>query len=373
MKRTEQPQTTQETNTPAHALTWADARRIAAFGLLFVLLLTLFSKLMQPTKWFDAQRLQNRNARIAQMMEQKEDTIEIMNIGDSLSLTGFNPMELWKGKGYAAFNIGADGIRMSEAVYAVEEACAAQHPKYLLMESLPLLRYSNKSDMQMLISQPLYHRFPFLKYHSIWKTVIDGPGNKIYHRGYLVNARTDPYLGEADYLTDRRIKDTYVAQVPALNRWYFRRIHRFCEQRGITLILYSMPSPEIYNLPRVELMQAFAGEEGVPYIDLNRHVAEIGIDWAADTSDAGDHLNVYGSRKATLYLAGCLEELAGGGEAGALAGSEAGTTDTAGESGAAFPPLTDHRADPAYQDWNEEIPAYDALVEKMKGKNFGDL
>ena len=357
MKRTEQPQTTQETNTsadrpPAHALTRADARRIAAFGLLFVLLLTLFSKLMQPTKWFDAQRLQNRNARIAQMMEQKEDTIEIMNLGDSLSLTGFNPMELWKGKGYAAFNIGADGIRMSEAVYAVEEACAAQHPKYLLMESLPLLRYSNKSDMQMLISQPLYHRFPFLKYHSIWKTVIDGPGNKIYHRGYLVNARTDPYLGEADYLTDRRIKDTYVAQVPALNRWYFRRIHRFCEKNGVTLILYSMPSPEIYNLPRVELMQAFAEEEGVPYIDLNRHVAEIGIDWAADTSDAGDHLNVYGSRKATLYLAGCLEKLAG-----------AGT----------FPSLTDHRADPAYQEWNEEISAYDALVEKMKGKNFGDL
>ena len=138
--------------------------KTALFGVLLLLLLIVASAMMNPTKWFDEKLIQDRNARTVQMMEQPAHTIDVMNIGDSLSTAGFTPMELWRQQGITSFNIGADGLRMAEAYYAVVEDCREQEPKYLLMESLLLFRYATGQDLQMVLSQPLYHTFPFLKY-----------------------------------------------------------------------------------------------------------------------------------------------------------------------------------------------------------------
>jgi hypothetical protein len=35
--------------------------------------------------------------------------------------------------------------------------------------------------------------------------------------------------------------------------------------------------------------------------------------------------------------------------------------------------LVDHRGDPAYSDWEEELVEYDKLVEEMYGKSFADI
>ncbi len=334
-------------------LTVSDRLQMGLFAGIFLGLLILGSALMQPTRWFDEKLLQNRNARSTQMREQKEDTIDLLNLGDSLSVTGFTPMELWKERGYTSFNIGADGIHMSEAYYALVEACSRQHPKYALLESLTLIRYNPRDDRQMVLSQPLYHTFDLLKYHSHWKRMIEGPGVMIYHRGYVVNGKSRPYEGDPNYLTDREIGDVHEDRVPDLNRYYFRRMHEFCADRDITLVIYSMPSPKDYSLRRVNVMEAFAREEGVPYVDLNRYVEDMGIDWSRDTSDRGDHLNVYGASKATVCLADRVLDQC--------------TADGTG------PALPDHRGEPGYEDWEAEVSAYDQLVIDMEGKNFGDV
>ena len=137
--------------------------KIILFGVILVGLIIAASAMMNPTKWFDEKLIQNRNSRAIQMMEQPDYTIDIMNIGDSLSTAGFTPMELWRQQGYTSFNIGADGLRMAEAYYAVIEACEKQNPKYLMIESLYMFRYSTGQDMQMVLSQPLYHLFSFLR------------------------------------------------------------------------------------------------------------------------------------------------------------------------------------------------------------------
>lgn len=319
--------------------------KLLLFGGLFLLLLVVFSAMMTPTKWFDDKRIQNRNARTVQMMEQPPYTIDILNIGDSLSTAGFTPMELWRQKGYTAFNIGADGIRMPEAYYAIIEACEKQSPKYLLMESLFMFRYSASQDGQMLLSQPLYHRFAFLKYHSIWKPFIEGRGVMIYHRGYTVNENVGGYEGDPGYL-DLDLEGNNRMEVPAFNRVWFERIKDFCERKGIKIVIYSMPSATNYNWERVEGLEKFAQEEGIEYIDLNQRADEIGIDWENDTNDGGDHMNLYGATKVTGYL---------------------------GEYLSAKGDLTDHRGDAGYRDWEEELVAYDQLVIDMYGKSFADI
>ncbi len=319
--------------------------KIILFAAIALAILIAACAMMKPKKWFDEKLIQNRNSRAIQMMEQPDNTIDILNIGDSLSTAGFTPMELWRKQGYTSFNIGADGLRMAEAYYAVIEACEKQSPKYLMIESLYMFRYSLTQDMQMVLSQPLYHTFPFLRYHSIWRFMIDGPGVMIYHRGYTVNENVGEYEGDPGYM-DLDLEEGNRVTIPAFNSYYFDRIKDFCDKRGIKIVLYSMPSASNYNWDRIEQVQAFAKEKGVDYVDLNQVADQIGIDWEWDTNDGGDHMNLTGATKVTTYFGNYFRDKGD---------------------------LTDHRGDPHYSDWDEELVEYDQLVKEMDGKSFQDI
>ena len=275
--------------------------RLILFGVIFLLLLTAASALSTPVKWFDDNRVQNRNARITEMMKQDPYTVDVLNMGDSLSLSSLTPMELWRQKGYTAFNIGADGIRMPE----------------------------------------IYYTFTFLKYHSIWKPYVEGRGVKIYHKGYLINREVQEYEGNPDYMNDE-LGDVRT-QIPDFNRTWFRKVKKFCDEKGIKLILYSDASPRNYNWTRVNNIAEFAQEEGVEYIDMNQHTDEIGINWKTDSNDRGDHMNLDGVIKMTTFFGNYF--------------SREGI-------------LIDHRGDPAYSSWDEELAAYDKLVDEMEGISF---
>ena len=320
--------------------------KLILFGAITLLAVVIASAMMRPTKWFDENKIQDRNARTVQMMEQPAYTIDVFNLGDSLSTAGFSPMELWREQGYTSFNIGADGIRMQEAYYAVVEACEKQKPRYLMIESLVLFRYAMGQDLQMTLSQPLYHRFAFLKYHNIWKSLVEEEGIMVYHRGYTVNQNVWEYDGEEDYL-DLDIDDpNSKMSVSAFNSLVFDRIKAFCDKKGIQIIIYSMPSAKNYNQVRINAMESFAKEKGVTYIDLNGKTDELGLDWSQDTNDGGDHMNLNGARKVVKYFGNYFRN----------------NLD-----------LTDHRGDPAYSDWDEELVEYDKLVEEMEGKSFLDI
>ena len=319
-----------------------NAGRLILFGILFLVLLTLFSAALNPTKWFDDKRIQDRNARITQMMEQRPDSIDILNLGDSLSQSAYTPMELWRQKGYTSFNVGMDGLLMPEAYYALKEACEDQKPRYLLMEALPLFRLPENMDMQILISQPLYHRFAFLKYHSLWKTFVEGKGVRIYHKGYLINRIDSGYEVDPGYM-DQELREDKLTRIPEFNRRWFERIRKYCDKQGIRIILYSLPSPLNYNWDRVRSIAELAEEEGIDYIEMNSMAGEIGIRSKGDYSDGGDHLNYDGAVKVTGAFGDYLAREGG---------------------------LTDHRQDEAYDDWNEELIEYDRLVDEMEGISF---
>lgn len=319
---------------------------IAVFGGIFLLFLLVFSSMMRPQKWFDEKLIQNRDSRYVQITEQPENTIDVFNIGDSLSLAVFSPMEMWREQGYTGFNIGADGLRMAESYYFLKNACEKQKPKVLLMESLYLFRHSMSDDSVMLLSQPIYYHVPFLKYHNIWKALVELPGVMIYHRGYTVNKNEGPYEGSTDYLNLPLEDKEQKLHIPSFNRLWFDRIKQYCDERGIRIILYSAPSARNYNWERINDLKAFAEEEGIAYIDLNEETEALGIDWQKDTNDSGDHMNYYGCCKATRFLGNYLKENAD---------------------------LTDHRGDPAYADWDEELVAYDQLVIDMKDMSFHDI
>lgn len=320
--------------------------KIALFGGIFLLLLFIFSMMMQPQKWFDDKLVQNRDSRYIQITEQPDETIDVLNIGDSLSITLFSPMELWREQGFTSSNIGADGLRMAESYYYIKNACKKQNPRILMIESLYLFRYSMGDDTTMLLSQPIYYRVPFLKYHNIWKALVEKPGVMIYHRGYTVNKDVNAYEGLRNYLDYPIADPNQKLYIPSFNKAWFARIKKFCDDQGIRIIIYSAASAQNYNWERVNALKAFAEEHGVDYIDLNEHTKEMGINWMIDTNDDGDHMNYYGCVKSTKFLGQYLKE----------------NTD-----------LTDHRGDEAYSDWDEELLDYDQLVQDMGNLSFQNI
>lgn len=318
--------------------------KILAFGLILVLAIVALSAAATPVKWFDQRRIQNRNARIVSLMKEPADSIDVINVGDSLSLSGFSPMELWRGSGITSFDAGADGLRLPEAYYTIKESVEMQHPKVVMLETLLLFRYSFKQDSQMVLSQPLYHKLAFLKYHSLWKTFVEPLGIRIYHKGYLVNQNVGPYEGVLDYM-DHAVQDGGRVFIPDFNKWWLNHINEYCKANNVQLVLYSMVSAKGYNNERVESIQEIADELGIAYLDLNTR-DDLEIDWGTDTSDGGDHLNLFGVRKAMVSVADFLFKNTG---------------------------VTDHRGEADHQAWEDELTDYDVLVTQMTGKSFQDL
>lgn len=319
--------------------------KIAVFGAGVLVLLLLFSLMMRPQKWFDEKLIQNRDSRYIQITEQKENTIDVLNIGDSLSLSVFSPMELYRQQGFTGFNIGADGLRLAESYHYLKNACKRQKPKVLMIESLYLFRYKLSDDSVMLLSQPIYYHVPFIKYHNIWKALVELPGVMIYHRGYTVNENSATYRGPENYM-DQPIADNGRTEIPSFNRAWFDRIKEFCDAKGIEIVIYSAASASNYNWDRVHALEDFAAQEGVTYIDLNEHIDEIGINWDEDSNDGGDHMNYFGCVKSTGFLGNYLRENAD---------------------------LTDHRGDENYSDWDSELVYYDQLVKDMDNMSFHDI
>ena len=122
------------------------------------------------------------------------------------------------------------------------------------------------------------------------------------------------------------------------------KIQKLCDKNGAQILFISAPSPVNYNGKRLTAVQNYAKELNIPYIDFNSKLDEIGLDWSKDSLDKGDHLNIFGAKKATEYLGKYLAENY---------------------------TFEDHRGDTKYSEWDDLSKEYDAefkaRTEKVKG------
>jgi hypothetical protein len=88
---------------------------------------------------------------------------------------------------------------------------------------------------------------------------------------------------------------------------YLDKMRELCAENDTELILVKAPTiyPHWYAEWDAQI-RAYAEKYGLRYFNFLEKADEIGIDWAADTYDAGLHLNVYGAEKLTRYFGGLL-------------------------------------------------------------------
>ena len=273
------------------------------------------------------------------ILGEKENTVDVLVLGDSESYTSISPMQIFKETGYTSYVCGTGAQQLSYTTIMLHRAFEKQSPKIVIMETNAIFR--KVSTVRAVITK-LSDFFSVFQYHDRWKSL-----NLNDLKGKVKFTWVNDFKGyqyfegissgeDKDYMkpTDQ------VAGIPRLNLTYMQKMKSFCDENGALLVFLSTPSTKNWNYSRHNAIQQLADELSCEYVDLNLLPAEVPINWYKDTYDKGDHLNYSGAVKVTHFLSKYLTKTK---------------------------MLTDRRNDPAYEKWHDSLKKYEAMIaEKLK-------
>lgn len=267
------------------------------------------------------------------ILGEKDNTIDYIVLGDSETHSSFTPMQIWKDYGYTGYVCGTNAQHLYESEKFLRQALKHQSPKYVILETNAIYRYSSIENALMAKAETY---FPLFRYHDRWKSLkandFGGSVQYTYTNDYKGYRFRDSVEGVKN---KKYMKPTEKAEnITFINRCYAENIINLCKENNIQLILVSTPSISNWNYAKHNGIQKLADEYGLTYIDLNL-MQELGIDWETDTRDKGDHLNYDGAVKVTGWLGTYLQQEGN---------------------------LTDHRNDKNYQSWNKALKRYEKKV-----------
>lgn len=264
------------------------------------------------------------------ILGEKENTIDVLIVGDSESYASISPMQLWRDAGYTAYVTGTSAQTLDYSLQMVKRAFLTQTPKIVILETNAV--YRDVSDAKAMISY-LGEYFSIFQYHNRWKHIRwdDFKEDVNYtwtndFKGYR-HSKAVKSCEKKDYMKET----SETADIPAGNIEYVKEIKKLCDEHGAKLLLLRTPSTLNWNYAKHNGMKKMAEELGCEQIDMNLMDEEVQIDWETDTRDKGDHLNDYGAEKVTRVLTEYLKETK---------------------------LLCDHREDAAFRGWNEALKRY---------------
>lgn len=254
--------------------------------------------------------------------------------GDSEGWTAVAPMQLWRDHGFSGYNCSSVGQRLQDDYYNLEDILTTRHPKVILMETNMLYgSHGVVGEAEKIVQSTLGHILPSYRYHDRWKQLLTGDRaatNRDIYRGNHYVTIVQPYTrGEYTQSTDA------VENISPAQQIYLDRIIRLCKEQGITLILFSAPSPDCWTYAKHNGLTQYAESRGVTYIDCNLMLTELGIDWNTDALDGGDHLNASGAAKLTAWMGDYLAQQN---------------------------LLPDHRGETGYETWDEDLAQYEQIL-----------
>lgn len=275
------------------------------------------------------------------ILGEKENTIDVLFLGDSESYSSIIPMRLWNDTGITSYNCSNGGQNLSYAYALLKRACRDQNPKIVFLEVNEI--YRTQSVANLLYDEACEH-FPIFRYHDRWKKmdlseISATPEYSFRHfdKGYIYVTTTKPSEGDEEHET--RLPTKEKESISFINGQIVRAMKRRCDSIGARLVLISVPSTKNWSYRRHNGISKLAEDIGCEFIDMNLMNDELQIDWAHDTRDQGDHLNYKGACKVTDFLSTYLT---------------------------AKSDLTSHKGDPVYQQWEEDYKLFEEEIQHEK-------
>ena len=296
--------------------------------LVAVLLLGFFQALVVP-KYSD-----NREGALVKEYYGSSFDHDVIFVGDCEVYETFIPAVLYEKYGIRSYVRGSPQQLVWQSYYLLEEVFANETPKavvfnvYSLKYGTPQSEEFNRMTLDGMKwsgtklkairasmtdeENMLDYVFPILRYHSrITQLTADDLRYisqdipVVSDNGYLMQTDVVPMTENQEELV-RGLTD-YTLPKTAMD--YLEKMRELCEQNGSELILVKAPT----NSWRYwwydewdKQIDDYASNNGLAYYNLIPECDNIGIDWSADTYDAGAHLNVYGAEKTTEYFGNIL-------------------------------------------------------------------
>lgn len=242
--------------------------------------------------------------KISQVEAEPDNTLDVLFMGDSICYSAFDPLFLWKEYGFTSFVCGTSAQRICDTYAILKEVLNTQSPKAVIVEATCFYRnMSRKSDTRDLVLDGLTEKFAAFAYHSEWKNLLGGllvtksdKHKGAPRKGFVGRKSVNPYVG-GEYMT----YSSEVDELKPVVTEYLTKINELCKEKGIKLIIVSAPSPKNWNYARHNAVSGWAEAADVTYLDMNI-MPEPDIDWSCDTKDGGDHLNIAGAKKTSLFI-----------------------------------------------------------------------
>ena len=314
--------------------------RCAVFLLILAMLLGAASYIFTPKGYWE-NLLYGETPVTHAVLNEPNDSIDVLFLGDSLVYSAISPMDIWKKYGFTSYDCADPAQQMFACQELLKATLENQKPKVVVFEPNSLYRKEKpRSNLTVQISS----LFPVFTYHDRWKSI-----DKSCFSGFFCVNDTDDFKGFAlKWKTEKGKSSEYMKKtakckkIPDYNEEYLKSIISTCEEAGTELIMISVPSRKCWNYAKHNGIQELAEKYGIEYIDLNLCNDRISIDWEKDTRDAGDHLNYFGAEKISDFLGEYLQNRYS---------------------------LPDHRSDSKYSQWNEALERYMPFVKAHKNQS----
>ena len=313
---------------------WIKALRCAGFLCILGLLLVFSGKILREKSGeflsTDAERA-------------VAEGCDVLFLGPSTVMNAVYPLELWHEFGISAYNCGTGSQSLLTSYYLIKELLKKEEPKLIVLDCgkarskrsivkigylhyitdiLPLLSPERlqmiracADDRKYTLDETSGLLLPVLAYHGRWADVsskdLAADIKKVTY-GAKVDVRT-----HTDVVPFQDYEASPDAALPAMAETCLRKIIELASDRGIGLLLVTMPNMmQAYDVDQKEYelrvdsaaaLQKVADEYGTGHLNLIKEGEAIGLIPDEDTAD-GQHLTNRGASKFTRFIGGYIRE-----------------------------------------------------------------
>lgn len=338
--------------------------KIIIFVSFFVFLLRVVEKILTP-KWVEGGG--GETEKYETFYELSPNTLDYIVLGSSIGYNSISPMQIYAQEGYTGYILSSPAQPIELSYYWLQEACKYQKPKYVFYDVKPLLYGESERVNGWIVRGMTYMKpsrlkikaaiecklpemteieliSPIYRFHSRWRELIEEDFDIDVHYDYCKGARlqyaiqtyTNKDFGNQNnqlhYFDENALFQ--IRGISDKNIEFFDKMYSFCKERDITLI--PLQCPTLYwDDYSISVIKNFLQEYELELLDISAD--EININWSIDTLDSGNHVNYWGNCKTSNYLAKYLNDKQ---------------------------KLTDHKSDPVYERWNDDLIKYEKKEEE---------
>ena len=272
-----------------------------------------------------------------QFYEMKENSIDVIFLGSSVMVNAVSPQEIYNTSGIRSYNLGSEQQSVFLSYYWLKEALRFQSPKVVVLDTRfvfelhPENPINTRETLQRKCLDPM--RWSEVKREAVRDVCrIDTTQSEMSY--YLTNIRYHgrwTELSEQDFIPEEytagELKgfspleeygdDSYAAYVPGggkdardlqpVMREYLDKTVDLCREKGITLILLSLPGNAMSDREN-NALTSYAESRGVDYYNFCEKTLYDALGAELPREKAVSHANLWGAIRVSDYLGALLRE-----------------------------------------------------------------